>query len=152
MTDYIVFMAYDQYGISSTKPGTTAGYNWVEANVNKFLGQENIDPEKIILGMPLYTRLWKTDTSGKFTSTVVNMNKVDERIPDLIEKKWDDELKQYYVEYSDDSYTYQMWIEDAKSIKEKLNLINKYKLAGSAYWEKDRETQDIWTITKDALQ
>lgn len=152
VTDYIVFMAYDQYGISSTKPGTTAGYNWVEANVNKFLGQENIDPEKIILGMPLYTRLWKTDTSGKFTSTVVNMNKVDERIPDLIEKKWDDELKQYYVEYSDDSYTYQMWIEDAKSIKEKLNLINKYKLAGSAYWEKDRETQDIWTITKDALQ
>lgn len=152
VADYIVFMAYDQYGISSTKPGTTAGCNWVEANINKFLGQEDIDAQKIILGMPLYTRLWKTDTSGKSTSIVVNMNKIDEKIPADIERKWDDELKQYYVEYSDNSYTYQMWIEDAKSIKEKLNLINKYNLAGGAYWEKDRETQDIWAITKDALQ
>lgn len=150
--DYIVFMAYDQYGISSTKPGTTAGCNWVEANINKFLGQEDIDAGKIILGMPLYTRLWKTDSSGKSTSIVVNMNKVNEKIPSDVEKKWDEELKQYYVEYSDNSYKYQMWIEDAKSIQAKLNLIKKYNLAGGAYWEKDRETEDIWAITKEALK
>lgn len=152
VADYIVFMAYDQYGISSTKPGTTAGCNWVEANVNKFLGQEDINAEKIILGMPLYTRLWKTDASGKSTSTVVNMNKINERIPSDVERKWDDELKQYYVEYNDNSYTYQMWIEDAKSIQSKLDLIKKYDLAGGAYWEKDRETEDIWAITKEALK
>lgn len=152
VADYIVFMAYDQYGISSAKPGTTAGCNWVEANINKFLGQEDINAEKIILGMPLYTRLWKTDASGKSTSAVVNMNKINERIPSDVEKKWDDELKQYYVEYNDNSYTYQMWIEDTKSIQAKLDLIKKYNLAGGAYWEKDREIEEIWAITKEALQ
>ena len=44
-----------------------------------------------------------------------------------------------------------MWVEDEKSITEKLKLINKYNLAGGAYWEKDRETDNIWQITKDEL-
>lgn len=153
VADYLVFMAYDQYGTSSNKAGTTAGYNWVEANINKFLGQEEVKPEKIIMGMPLYTRLWKTDTTKQdsVTSTVVNMNKVEQQIPNEIEPKWDDELKQNYIEYTQGNTKYQMWIEDVKSIKEKLGLITKYNLAGGAYWEKDREVEEIWTITKEAL-
>ena len=40
VADYIVFMAYDQNGASSTKPGTTAGYNWVKLNLVKFYKQK----------------------------------------------------------------------------------------------------------------
>lgn len=151
-SDYIVFMAYDQYGISSTTPGTTAGADWVEANIKKFLGQEAVKKEKIILGMPLYTRLWKTDSSGKSTSAVVNMNKISEKIPNDVEKKWDENTKQYYIEYTSENYKYQMWIEDVNSIKEKLNLITTYELAGGAFWEKDRETQDIWNQAAEILK
>ena len=151
VADYIVFMAYDQYGTSSTTPGTTAGCNWVEANINKFLGQEDIKPEKIILGMPLYTRMWKTDQNGKSTSSVVNMNKIEEKLPKDVTKVWDEQLKQNYVEYTEGNTKYQIWLEDEKSIKEKLTLINKYNLAGGAYWEKDRETEGIWGLTKDML-
>lgn len=151
--DYLVFMAYDQYGISSTTPGTTAGADWVEANIKKFLGQEDVDKEKIILGMPLYTRLWKTDINEKSTSTVVNMNQINEKIPSEndVQRVWDEEKKQYYVEYATEKYKFQMWIEDARSIREKLNLINQYELAGGAFWEKDRETEDIWNIAKEVL-
>lgn len=150
--DYIVFMAYDQYGSSSTKAGTTAGYNWVEANIKKFLGQEAVSKEKIILGMPLYTRLWKTDANGKVTSSIVNMNKVNNVISSDITRTWEEGTKQYYVEYEANGYKYQMWIEDETSIREKLNLINKYELAGGAFWEKDREIENIWNIAKEALQ
>lgn len=149
--DYIVFMAYDQHGVSSTKAGTVAGCDWVEANIKKFIGQEAVKKEKIILGMPLYTRLWRTDNNGKLTSSVINMNKIGEALPNDITKTWDENTKQYYVEYSNDRYKYQMWIEDGKSIKEKLNLINQYELAGGAFWEKDRETEDIWDIAKEVL-
>lgn len=150
--DYIMFMAYDQHGISSTKAGTVAGCDWVEANIKKFIGQEAVKKEKIILGMPLYTRLWKTDNNGKVTSSVINMNKIEQTIPKDVAKVWDENTKQNYVEYSNGKYTYQMWIEDEKSIREKLNLINQYELAGGAFWEKDRETQDIWDIAKEVLQ
>lgn len=150
--DYLVFMAYDQHGISSTKAGTVAGYDWVEANIKKFLGQEAVKKEKIIMAMPLYTRLWRTDSTGKVSSTVVNMNQVSNKLPDNVEKKWDENTKQYYVEYETNGIKYQMWIEDEKSISEKLDLINKYELAGGAFWEKDRETDNIWTIAEEKLK
>lgn len=151
-SDYLVFMAYDQYGISSTKAGTTAGADWVEANIKKFLGQEAVAKEKIILGMPLYTRLWKTDSNGKATSNVVNMNQIDNKLPGNVEKVWDENTKQYYVEYETNGVKYQMWIENEKSIEEKLNLINQYELAGGAFWEKDRETENIWTLAEEKLK
>lgn len=143
VSDYIVFMAYDQYGTGGNKEGTTAGYNWVENNVKKFIGQEAVAKEKIILGIPLYTRLWKED-NGKITSKVVNVKDVDNTLPNDVQKKWDDELKQNYVEYTEGSATYKMWIEDEKSITEKIGLAKKYDLAGIAFWEKDREYEGFW--------
>lgn len=143
VSDYIVFMAYDQYGTGGNKEGTTAGYNWVENNVNKFIGQEAVAKEKIILGIPLYTRLWKED-GGKITSKVVNIKDVESTLPSDIQKKWDEELKQNYVEYTDGSAIYKMWIEDEKSITEKIGLAKKYDLAGIAFWEKDREYDGFW--------
>lgn len=40
-SDYMMFMAYDQHG-TSTGVGTVAGCDWVEANIKKFLGQEDV--------------------------------------------------------------------------------------------------------------
>ena len=37
VADYIIFMGYDEYGASSTKAGTTAGLDWVELSLKKFL-------------------------------------------------------------------------------------------------------------------
>lgn len=150
VADYIVFMAYDQYGSSSPKEGTTAGYNWVETNLNKFIEREEIKSNKIILGIPLYTRLWKEE-NGKITSQTVNIKDIDKVIPSNINKSWNDDLKQYYVEYTQNNATYKMWIEDANSIKEKVSLVKKYNLAGTAAWEKDRESEDIWKVISEEL-
>lgn len=151
VADYIVFMAYDQYGISATDPGTTAGYNWVETSLKKFIDREEIDSKKIILGIPFYTRLWE-ESNGKATSKTVNMKSIDEVLPDNIQKQWNEELKQYYVEYSQNGKTYKMWIEDETSLKHKVSLVNKYNLAGVASWEKDRETNNVWTIIQEGLK
>lgn len=152
VADYIVFMAYDQYGTSSNKAGTTAGYDWVEANVKKFLGQEDVDPEKIILGIPLYMRLWEEEEDGTAKPEVVNMKDMFDVLPENQVATWDEELKQYYVEYEEDGKLYKMWVENEKSVGEKINLANQYNLAGIAFWEKDRETNDeFWTFVKEQL-
>lgn len=150
VADYIIFMAYDQYGASSNKEGTTAGCDWVEANITKFLGQEGVNPDKLVLAVPFYTRLWKEE-NGKVSSETVDLKDVDKVIPANVEKKWNDNLKQYYIEYTQNGAVYKMWIEDLKSISAKLDLINKYKLAGAAYWEKDRESPEVWDIVKEKL-
>ena len=153
VADYIIFMAYDEYGDSSTKAGTTAGYDWVELGLKKFLETEEVEPEKLILAVPLYTRLWTEDSSGKVTKkSVVSMKDIDRTIPSDVEKQWNDKLKQYYVEYKDGNNLKKMWIEDLKSLKEKVSLISKYKLGGLASWEKGMETDDVWNLFKEALK
>ncbi len=151
VADYIVFMAYDQTSSSSTKSGTTAGYNWVNLSLNKFLKTEEIDSKKIILAVPFYTVLWTENSDGKASGKVVNMKNVDNVLPDNVDKKWDDELKQNYVEYEENGKTKKMWIEDIESIKAKLSLISSNNLAGVAEWAKDRENPDVWEVIKEEL-
>lgn len=151
VADYIVFMAYDQHGTSSVEAGTVAGYNWVEANIKKFLGQEDVEAEKIILGMPFYTRTWWY-ANGDLKTTSVDMKDVDRILPEDAQKAWDDALKQNYVKYTKNGIEYEMWIEDVESIKAKLSLIEKYKLAGASYWEYGREDEAVWPVIAEALK
>ena len=152
VADYIVFMAYDQYGNSSTKPGTTAGFNWVETNIIKFIENEDVEPSKIILGIPFYTRQWTIDSNGEIKQGgrgVVSMLNI--KIPNNVEKQWDEEQQQYYIEYKSGNDTIKMWIEDGTSIAAKVSLVTKYGLAGTSGWRKDMETSNVWSIINNEL-
>lgn len=151
VADYIVFMAYDEYGVSSTKPGTTAGYDWVKLSLNKFLQTEEIESDKIILAVPFYTRVWTTNSDGNTTSKTVSMKNIDSVIPDGVEKIWNGDLKQNYVEYTDNGNTKQIWIEDLDSLKAKISLIKENNLAGVASWQKGMEIDDVWEMLKEEL-
>ena len=151
VADYIIFMGYDQNGVSSTEPGTTAGYNWVKLSLNKFLTTEEIESNKIILAIPFYTRVWTTSSSGEVTSRTVSMKNTDTVIPSDATKTWDDELKQNYVEYTEGSSKKQIWIEDIDSLKAKVSLINENNLAGVASWQKGMETEEVWQMLKEEL-
>ena len=153
VADYIVFMAYDEYGISSSKPGTNAGYDWVKLSLNKFLQTEEIKSDKIILAIPFYTRVWTTNSNGQVIGkNTVAMKNLDSIIPNGVEKKWDDNLKQYYVEYTDGENKKQIWIEDIKSLKAKISLVNENKLAGIGSWQKDMESDEVWNMIKEELK
>ena len=151
VADYIVFMAYDQYGQYSNKAGTTAGYNWVKANLEKFVGQEGVDSSKIVLGIPFFTRVWEEKDGELVRKEPINMNKIQNIVPENASKTWDNDLKQYYIEFEKDGITYKIWAEDEESIKAKLSLIDEYNLAGAAYWMKDMETDSIWSVISKEL-
>ena len=136
--------------MESTTAGTTAGADWVEVNIKKFIDREEVDKEKLILAMPFYTRLWK-ETGDKATSTVIYMKNINSKIPVGVQKTWNDDLKQYYIEYNDNGVTYKMWIEDENSLKEKFALMKKYELAGAAYWQKDFESSSLWNVISNEL-
>ena len=152
VADYLIFMAYDQYGASSEQAGTTAGYNWIELNLKKFLETYEVESEKLILAVPFYARLWTIDSSGNADGrTAIPMNEIEETIPSDVERKWDDELKQNYVEYTEDGETKKMWIEDIDSLKEKNSLIKEYDLGGIAAWELGMESDGVWQMINQEL-
>lgn len=151
VADYIIFMAYDQHNNSSSEAGTVAGCDWVEANIKKFLGQEGVKAEKIILAMPFYTRVWNV-TNGGLSSSAVDMKSQETLIPSDAKITWDDSLKQNLAEYEKNGKSYKVWMEDEQSLKYKLELIKKYNLAGGAFWRKGQETDNVWTLIKESLQ
>ena len=149
--DYIVFMAYDQNGVTSKKAGTTAGYNWVKLSLEKFINREEIPAQKIILAVPFYTRVWTVDNNKVISNPTLSIKKIDEVIPNDVKRKWDEELKQYYVEYEVDGEKKQVWLEELDSLKAKISLINENNLAGVASWVKGMETEEVWSMFKEEL-
>lgn len=70
-TDYICFMAYDENGRLDIVPGSTASLPWVEEGISELLNM-GIPKEKLILGIPFYSRNWKvTRIKPKSKSVVV---------------------------------------------------------------------------------
>ena len=149
IADYVVFMGYDQYG--STVIGTTSGYNWLTNSLKSMLTYDEVPSEKLILGLPFYTKLWQTKDDKTIKGTAIAMNSILSYIPTNVEKQWKEDLQQYYVEYQQNGYVYKIWIEDDESFSKKLNLINEYNLAGAGYWRKGLESTSIWEIIKEKL-
>ena len=151
VVDYMMFMAYDEYGETASTAGTTAGADWIEVNLKKFVGtQEAVDKNKLVLGMPFFARLWK-ETDSATTNTAILMRNLDSAIPSSVSKEWNDDLKQYYATYTSGGATYKIWLEDQKSIKAKFDLMHKYELAGAAYWQKDFESPEILDVIESEI-
>ncbi len=140
--DYLILMAYDQHWASSPIAGSVAQYSWVERSILGVL--EYIPNNKLVLGVPFYTRLW-IEKEGELSSQALSMEKANKFIlENNIDLVWDDNSLQYYGELEKDNIIYKIWLEDGKSLEKKASLIHKYELAGIASWRKGFETADIW--------
>ena len=149
VTDYVIIMGYDEHYVGS-EAGSVASLPWVEQGVKDTLTE--VPAERTILAVPFYTRLWKTTDGGALTSEAIGMDQAKKVIADNgAETYWDKTTSQNYGTYEGDGATYQIWLEDSKSIAEKVKLISKYKLAGVAEWKLGFENSGIWKTIAENL-
>jgi spore germination protein YaaH len=135
-----MLMTYDQHWSTSPVAGSVAQITWVENNLKKVI--ELVPKEKLLLGLPFYTRVWKDEPGKKLTSSAVSMSTAKKLIKDNnATVKWDEISGQFYSEYKKDGIDYKIWLEDENSINLKSSLVQKYELAGTASWSKGRETR-----------
>jgi spore germination protein YaaH len=154
VSDYIALMAYDQYWAGSPVSGSVSQLKWVEDHLKKVLLE--VPKEKLLLGMPFYTRVWKEeyDASNKLvvTSKAVSMEHAEQLVVEnKAAKTWDAVSGQYYATYKKDGATYKIWLENESSIKLRVELANKYSLAGVASWKLGFEKPGIWNVIAAAL-
>lgn len=147
ISDYVVLMAYDQHWGSSQKAGSVAEYKWVEGNVN--LSLKDIPPEKFILSVPFYSRLWQEQNS-KMTSQAVGMKTTADYVSSHnLKPVWDEDAKQYAIQQDVNGNSEKIWIENEESVAWKVSLMRKYNLAGISSWRLGFETPDVWTTIHD---
>lgn len=152
--DYIILMAYDQFGQTSSIAGPVAGLNWVEKNLVKMIERDGIDNNKLILGVPFYSRQWKIK-NDKVTSTAsVSMSNVKAQMAaNPTSYEWNDELGQYIIEYINNSGVKTIiYVEDENSLEKKLDLMAKYNLAGLAAWRRNFETEEVWKVIEQTIK
>lgn len=150
VVDYVIIMGYDEHYVGSTEAGSVASLPWVEKGVQDTLAE--VPAERTILAIPFYTRLWKT-TGGALTSEAIGMDQAQQVITENnVQTVWDGSVGQNYGTYETQDSTYEIWLEDAQSIAEKVKLIPKYELAGVAQWKLGFENSSIWQVISENLQ
>lgn len=150
VVDYVIIMGYDEHYSGSEEAGSVASLPWVEQGIIDTL--EEVSAERVINAVPFYTRVWRMDAVIPY-SEAVGMELAASLLAEYnADVYWDEELNQYYGTYEKEGNTYKVWLEDARSIAEKVKLVSKYNLAGVAAWKLGMETDDVWQAISENLQ
>lgn len=168
--DYIFIMAYDFYGEWSTNTGPVSpligpyqSLTTILKGSTSLLNYKNIvskNPEKLILGLPLYGQHWKTETNLKGS-------KVKEYVkPPVYYQHSDSLIKKYNAEvirdteygvpwarWQENGEWHQLWFEDVQSLKDKMQLAIDNKIKGFGFWAigYDKAEQNLWAAINEKL-
>ena len=156
--DYVIIMGYDEH-YNGSDAGSVASLPWVTTGLNDTL--KEVPADQVILGMPLYTRIWEltpkdadnpvTDTADQsqynITSSVYGMDAAAAQVNgNNATASPDEETGQNYAEWNANNKLYKVWLEDNTSLEKRLELVDKNKLAGAAFWKLGFENSSIWDI------
>lgn len=162
VADYVIIMGYDEHTDGSYEAGSVASYDYVKNGIENAL--KLVPNTKLVNAIPFYTRLWletpKTTAEldeqagteaaeypNKISSTALGMDEAQQTIQAAgAQAAWDDKTKQDYAQWDTAEGTYKIWVEDSKSIEEKLKLIKSNQLAGVAEWRLGWENSSIWDL------
>lgn len=148
--DYLMIMGYDEHYAGSEEAGTVASLSFEEEGIQNTL--QEVAAEKVVSGIPFYTRLWCTTTNEDGTTTVTSeamgMNQAQQTLENnQVETSWDETTGQNYAQFNGESgELYQIWLEDTESLTKKLELIKNYDLGGVAEWKLGLEDDSVWDL------
>ncbi|SMF62886.1 Predicted glycosyl hydrolase [Paenibacillus barengoltzii] len=156
VVDYLVLMAYDEHWAASPVAGSVASLPWVRSSVTRILEEDDVPPSKLILGIPLYTRVWtETVKDGKteVSSKAIGMDKAQQIIAEKkLKPRFSEETEQNYVEYKDKEGLHRIWLEDAESLKRRVEVAKSMKLAGIATWTRAFASDEAWETLREIVK
>ena len=156
VVDYLVLMAYDEHWAASPVAGSVASLPWVRSSVTRILEEDDVPPSKLILGIPLYTRVWtETVKDGKteVNSKAIGMDKAQQIIAEKkLKPRFSEDTEQNYVEYKDKEGLHRIWLEDAESLKRRVEVAKSMKLAGIATWTRAFASDEAWETLREIVK
>lgn len=148
VADYVITMAYDEYYAGSETAGPVSSLSYVQDATANTLAQ--VPAEQTIIALPFYSRLWKETTKEgevKLSSEAYSMKYARSVLEDGgATIAWDDKTGMNYGEYTKDGVVYKMWLEDGKSLEEKIKAVSNEKVAGLAFWKLGLENSSTWDM------
>ena len=142
VADYVIMMGYDEH-FAGGEAGSVSSINYVKNGIAGML--ENVPREKLIGGVPFYTRLWTEAGDGTITSKAMGIAEEKRWVDNnQVELTWQADTAQYYGEVQTSDGAQFLWMEEERSLKEKMNVIRQNDLAGVACWKLGFEDSAAW--------
>lgn len=148
--DFLSFMSYDQH-TSLTPPGPVAGIPWMK-NMAEYLVRIGIDPRKISFGIPTYSDYWYPSYSESRRAHSTRDEISYREVLDLLDRyrlkpRWMADQRVEFARWSAANGVFNwLFIENARSFEEKLELIPEYHFRGFSAWVLGYEDPAIWDV------
>ena len=159
VVDYLAVMAYDQNvaGVANLFEDATAGPNasidFVQNAVRDLAAV--MDSDRIVLGLPFYTRIWYIRQNEYGQNVYANRNVGIQFGQNYFTNagavlNWMDHYGSYFASFTfmenGEEVTALAWIETERSLELKALLVEQYNLAGVAGWQRSLATPGVWAM------
>ena len=143
--DYVVIMCYDEHYAGSEEAGSVSSLSYVSRGIEETAAV--MDKDRIIIALPFYTRVWITDQSGKLRSEALSIRAAAAWIQEKnVSLEWLSDIGQNYGSIQDGNEKKEIWMDDEKSMKEKMKLLKENGIQGVAAWKLGQEPEGFWSI------
>ena len=141
--DEFIIMVYPHHS-SGTGPGSLTPYGWVDAVMAWTV--ERIPREKITVALALYGYDWPSRGTGTALPTKGMVSVADRFGADI---EFDTETRSAFFFYWKNGSKHEVWFEDNRSIREKLELFRKHDVA-LGFWRVNFEhnPDELWEIVR----
>jgi spore germination protein len=147
IVDFVIIMTYE-WGWSGGPAYAVAPVDLVE-DVIKYAASV-MPSKKIMMGMPLYGYNWTLPfTPGKFARRISPQEAIKTAAEKGAEIRFDEQTQSPTFKYYDNGVQHEVWFEDARSVRSKLLLVNKYDLRGVSYWLLGISFPQNWLVLDD---
>lgn len=133
---FISLMTYDEYWGGT--PGPVAGYAWVEQSIRYVL--QTVSPRKLSAGLGLFSGRW----CGQQASQMGYADAMALARNHSAVVRWHGWHRTPWFDFSENGCRNIVYLENARSLKEKLRLVGKYKLRGFSAWRLGHEDPAFW--------
>jgi spore germination protein YaaH len=142
--DQLYFMTYGEHD-ATTSPGPVGSLDWMDKVYSFAIDELGVKSQKAFVGLPLYGYDWSD--SGEASSLEYD------RIEGLLQEtnsrvKWNQNEGEPSFYYSKNGMGHQVWFNNAKSVKSKLDFVKQFYVGGVSFWRLGAEDDEVWDVVR----
>jgi spore germination protein len=144
--DRIKIMAYDHnFDAGVDIPGPIAPLSWIRDVLDHATVVRGMPASKIHLGLHNYAWTWRQRPNGKYRLLTPH-----DTFAGVVAKcgtsefLWNEEAKESWISYLYTGVNQISYVGDARTVEQRISLVDEYDLAGIAFWVLGREDSGLY--------